>query len=217
MKGLLFTPEMARAVLRKNMPPKTQTRRVVPGVIKPCRVFDDTYYYMETEKKATPPRDIPADFCHYRPGEIVCLLTTWAVEEKYDHVRPSEIPMAAFPSFWHAGMSKRKPLANVPPLGKSRPGRFLPNAMRHLMPALTIGDVDVQRVREITEVDAIAEGVEPIGLYDWRHYGDDAVACSSARRSFRSLWNSINAKRGKSWARNPQVFVVKFSREALPF
>jgi hypothetical protein len=213
MKGLLFTPEMALAVMAGR---KTQTRRVVPGTIKPCRVLDDTASYLVTPTKATPPRPLPGDFCQVSVGDVVCLLTTWAVAKKYDRVKPSKLPKKAWATLWHAGMTKRKPLCNVPPLGRSRPGRFLPNSMRHLMQWLKIEDVDVQRVRQITDADAIAEGVKSVNgsLNMWAYYHpegiDPAMVCGTPRRSFRSLWNSINAARGKSWASNPQVFVIKF-------
>jgi hypothetical protein len=213
MKGLLFTPEMARAVIAGR---KTQTRRVVPGKLK---LYEEGW-----SLDGQAPRTCDIDWCQYEPGTTVCLLTTWAVAEEFDHIRPSKLPKRAWRTLWHAGMTKRKPLANVPPLGRSRPGRFLPNAMRHLMPSLAITDVDVQRVRQISDADAIAEGIAEKYPGALAHYDDGSfsggpspsLVCHSPRRSFRSLWNSINAVRGKSWARNPQVFVIKFDVE-IPF
>lgn len=205
MKGLLFTPEMARAVIAGR---KTQTRRVVPGVIKPCRIGEDVYYSHFAKSTSPHPRPLPGDWCQYQPGEKVCLLTTWAVAKQFDDLKPTELsPRIAPARFWHAGMGTLKPEW----AGKSRPGRFLPNKLRHLMPALEIVDVDVQRVREITEEDAKAEGV----VCKVKYHGTTATI-ETARIAFRSLWNSINAERGYSWARNPQVFVITF-REELPF
>jgi len=84
---------------------------------------------------------------------------------------------------------------------------------------LEVTGVRVERVQDISEEDAIAEGVERrvIGS-GWREYGlDDATELAgtpplaTARESFRSLWDSINAKRAP-WASNPYVWVVAFRR-----
>jgi len=64
---------------------------------------------------------------------------------------------------------------------------------------LRITDVRVQRVQEISEADAIAEGVERFGERLFINYSEDmreAGCFTSARESFRSLWDSINGKRG---------------------
>lgn len=206
MKGLLFTPKMAQAVMDGR---KTQTRRVVPGKLK---LYEEGW-----SLDGLAPRTCDIDWCQYEPGETVCLLTTWAVAVQFDGLKPTELsPRIALERFWHAGMNTPKPNW----AGKSRPGRFLPNILRHLMPSLKIVDVDVQRVRQISETDAMAEGVKRDGG-GWIYIEEDgtpshSVRCSTAHRAFRSLWNSINAARGYSWARNPQVFVIKFDVE-LPF
>lgn len=231
MKGLLFTPEMARAVIAGR---KTQTRRVVPGKIKPCRIGDDVYYALLAKSASPHPRSLPSDWCQYQPGETVCMLTTWAVAKQFDHLKPTKLsPRIAPVLFWHAGSGSPKPGW----AGKSRPGRFLPNKLRHLMPALKIVDVDVQRVRHISGADAVAEGVPADYFVEFAGGGSAIVTSPSmapevgftftpggkttkveprARENFRVLWNSINAARGYSWQKNPQVFVIKFE-EVLPF
>ena len=62
---------------------------------------------------------------------------------------------------------------------------------------LEITDIRVERVQDITEEDAKAEGV------DW-------YPAMRANRLFQSLWDSINAKRGYAWDVNPWVWVVEF-------
>lgn len=69
---------------------------------------------------------------------------------------------------------------------------------------LEITGVRCERLCEITEEDAKAEGVEPYS----RGYTDQAT-CQWA---FQELWNSINAKRGFGWDANPWVWVVEFKR-----
>jgi len=74
---------------------------------------------------------------------------------------------------------------------------------------LIVTDVRVQRLQEISEVDAIAEGVEREEA-DWRDYQMPATqCCPTARDSFRSLWDSLNAGRAP-WESNPWVAAYTF-------
>jgi hypothetical protein len=63
---------------------------------------------------------------------------------------------------------------------------------------LTITGIRFERVQDITEEDARAEGV-----VDWCH--------NSFVDSFQLLWEQIHAKDGKSWGFNPWVWVIEFS------
>jgi len=78
-----------------------------------------------------------------------------------------------------------------------RPSIHMPRWASRL--TLRVTDVRVQRVQEISEGDAIAEGACRYPMVQ------------SARLDFRKLWNSINAKRpGCAWADNPWVAVIGF-------
>lgn len=101
------------------------------------------------------------------------------------------------------------------------PSRFMPRWASRI--TLEITNLRVERVRDISDEDAIAEGVEVATAPDGRTYmlTDDkpmwlgyggALPCVSARDSFRTLWDSINAKRGHSWESNPWVWVVEFRK-----
>jgi energy-coupling factor transporter ATP-binding protein EcfA2 len=68
---------------------------------------------------------------------------------------------------------------------------------------LDLVDVRIERLQDISEADAIAEGVERNYLTD-----EDSFPCSSAAAGFRTLWDSINPAHG--WAINPWVWVVEF-------
>ena len=101
-----------------------------------------------------------------------------------------------------------------------RPSIHMPRWASRL--TLIVGDVRVQRLQEIDEVDAIAEGVEPLhqGYYP---YGIStfittfvagrevpAQYCPTAHDSFKRLWNMINAERGYGWDTNPWVVALTF-------
>lgn len=70
---------------------------------------------------------------------------------------------------------------------------------------LEIVEVRVQRLQEITEEDARAEGV----------VADDiskvGVPCFSARKRFEQLWDVINGERA-TWESNPWVWAISFRR-----
>lgn len=74
---------------------------------------------------------------------------------------------------------------------------------------LTVTDVRVQRLQDISEEDAKAEGIVQYGRFfglpdsDW----DDAEL--SAKAAFQNLWDSLNAKRAP-WDSNPWVVAVSF-------
>ncbi len=78
---------------------------------------------------------------------------------------------------------------------------------------LEVTGVRVERLQEISEADAISEGIER--SYDqWRDYRtDQAVNYPSAAtpiESYRTLWEQINGS--GSWDTNPWVWVVEFKR-----
>lgn len=66
---------------------------------------------------------------------------------------------------------------------------------------LTITNVRVERLNEISEVDAIAEGCQCAGV----------PASMTNRGAFAKLWESING--AGSWQANPWVWVVEFQRK----
>ena len=79
----------------------------------------------------------------------------------------------------------------------------------------TLTDVRVERVQDISEVNATAEGIlyhdgMGVGHSGWRHSTDHGYVYDTAKVAFQSLWNSINAKRGYGWGANPWVWALTF-------
>ena len=90
-----------------------------------------------------------------------------------------------------------------------RPSIHMPRwACRLVLPLVS---VRVERVQDITEEDAKAEGVERIsagpGWECWMGYGPSS-SCKTARDSYRSLWISIYGE--ESWDANPWVWVAEW-------
>lgn len=73
--------------------------------------------------------------------------------------------------------------------------------------AVDVMDVEIERLQDITSDDAVAEGIEP------HDSGDAAEEDAFNRSAYAELWDSLNAKRGFSWKRNPWVWVVTFMRD----
>lgn len=93
---------------------------------------------------------------------------------------------------------------------KRRPSIHMPRWASRL--TLEVVDVRVERLQEISEEDAIAEGIR----FDekWEGYGIDGgrfFHCTDPRISYADLWDSINGKRSP-WESNPWVWVIEFRR-----
>ncbi len=84
------------------------------------------------------------------------------------------------------------------------PSIFMPHWASRI--TLEIVNIRVERVQEITPLDAVAEG---ISIDDIK--GTETIS-SLHRMRFAYLWNSINAKRGYGWDVNPWVWVIEFKR-----
>ena len=92
------------------------------------------------------------------------------------------------------------------------PGIHMPRWASRLL--LEVTEIRVERLHEITEDDAQAEGI----VFDGRWWlgaphpiKGHAKVFPTAVQAFQSLWNAINGKRcGCAWDDNPHVWVVGF-------
>jgi hypothetical protein len=84
---------------------------------------------------------------------------------------------------------------------------------------LAVVSVRPEKVQDITEQDALAEGIQAYdGVCGQNEDGSYRTgftvlgigAFPTAREAFRCLWDSINEKRGYSWDSNPWVWAVTF-------
>lgn len=77
---------------------------------------------------------------------------------------------------------------------------------------LEITDVRVERLQDISEAGAKAEGVDPQIMHATFGYGGTLNDEHQYARGYRDLWNSINGE--GSWALNPWVWCVSFRKVA---
>lgn len=95
-----------------------------------------------------------------------------------------------------------------------KPSIFMRRAESRI--TLRVTSVRVERLQDISEADARAEGACELPLQEgapgawWRVPGTGMGPHRSARAAFKALWESING--AESWAANPWVWVVGFER-----
>jgi hypothetical protein len=92
--------------------------------------------------------------------------------------------------------------------GGWRPSIFTPRWASRI--TLEITGVRVERLNQISEADAVAEGVECVKLRFWKDYDGKEGVYVNPILSYQSLWSSINGP--GSWDANPFVWVIEFRR-----
>ena len=104
--------------------------------------------------------------------------------------------------------------------GKWKPSIHMPKEVARIW--IEITDMGVERPRDISEEDAVAEGIlfyqDPGELPRYKNYMayagghgdpvDDYPTVGIAVTSFATLWESINGR--ESWEANPWVWVISF-------
>ncbi|MGJ5663117.1 hypothetical protein [Morganella morganii] len=92
---------------------------------------------------------------------------------------------------------------------KWKPPSQMPRRSSRIL--LEITGVRVERLQDISEEDAINEGVKSFPDGHWKCYQSDYGKYSpTAIGSFSTLWNSINGE--DSWYKNPWVWVIEFKQ-----
>jgi len=164
--GILFQPSMARAITQGR---KTKTRRVItlPKCAKGLEITRNEYglaaavvphdeggLWLRCPYSSVITSGDEGEWSpHYQAGHTARVLTTWAVPASMDVLKPTEITPGWDGIWWDASRGPKPNWA-----GKSRPGRFAPLGLRHHFPAIQILSVTVERLQDITEGDAVAEG-----------------------------------------------------------
>ena len=200
-RPIIFSAPMIRVILREIAAPgtgKTQTRLVLKPRPRRTIFFDAKTAGLEQFRE-------PA----YRAGDRLWVREAWYAARSLDRTPPREIPRDA--DIEHAATARS--YAEIGLKGRLRPGIHMPRWASRL--TLHVTDVRVQRLQDISEDDARAEGIEHDqdrsrgNVIAWRDYLDRGGKCGTAIASFRSLWDSLNAERAP-WSSNPWVVAVTF-------
>ena len=216
-RPILFSAPMVRALLAGT---KTQTRRVLKVEPPPCaerviRPFRDE----RLQWAATDPHDMEqgqlvlgeAPRCPYgQPGDRLWVREAWRTDAAFDALPPRDLSSTRTAIGYEAGGT----LLRLAQPGKLRPGMFMPRWASRI--TLEVIGVRIERLQDISEADAIAEGVHA----DPRCRQDDDTAGfhrigpvrdgSFPIARYGALWESLNGP--GSWKSNPWVWVVEFRR-----
>lgn len=191
-KPILFSSPMVRAILDGS---KTQTRRVV----KPCK---DRYIgcYLAPNEIAGEINGERYENSKYISGDQLWVRETWGV------LHEQFINDSHEPTFWRADYSDAdlaEQKAGTLWLPRWRPSIHMFRNRSRI--TLEITGVRVEKLQEISEADAIAEGAKPYSLPV--HPDRESLRHVDG---FAALWESINGP--GSWDVNPWVWVVSFER-----
>lgn len=92
--------------------------------------------------------------------------------------------------------------------GKLRPSMFMPRWASRI--TLEVTGVRVERLQDISEADAMEEGIHQHPATGWFSVPGINGSGTTARAAYALLWNSING--AGSWDANPWVWCVEFKR-----
>jgi hypothetical protein len=218
-RPILFSGPMVRALLDGG---KTQTRRVLKPqpfpvggpfyrphpLVRPCE-----WYSVSAAGFVANIQTVA-----FAPGDRLWVREAWRSQQHFDGKSPAEIcaefqgeyGAASCPAFYEA--DKRCDGHSVYLWQQSPPGRLrasmhMPRCASRL--TLIVTAVRVQRLQEISTDDCVAEGIDRTWLP-----GTSSVALmaqGTAKAAYRTLWDSLNAKRGYGWDANPWVVALTFT------
>lgn len=231
-RGMIFNAEMVRAILSGQ---KTQTRRIMK--VQPehpnlglRRIIDSKnpadngkYFWSQSDATGLKARSKPFNCPHGNVGDRIYVRETWQgplvdFEHSDDLLRNAEkyekpencvyeadgVPA---PEFYDADDNLRCCW---------RPSIHMPRWASRIL--LEITNVRVERLNDISEQDAIAEGIDT----DWLAESQDNYDCiadhnmsgrPTAKGHFSYLWQSIYGDdKSKCWEKNPWIWVIEFKR-----
>ncbi|MDL8123512.1 hypothetical protein QS768_22810 [Escherichia coli] len=182
-RGMFFNDEMVRAILGGD---KTQTRRIV----------EEKFYGRAVAA------ELLAKHCPYgQPGDRIWVRETYRVHGKATDVA-TLVYRASVRNSW-TEQTHRVPVdvCNKPVSEKWTPSIHMPRWASRIL--LEITDVRVERLHDMSEADAKAEGATPA---TYKITPPEAVY----RVGFGDIWRSIYGQ--DNWLSNPWVWVIEFKR-----
>jgi hypothetical protein len=232
-RGILYSGDMVRALLAGQ---KTQTRRIANvsavGVLDgekiarmygPKAHFAGGYKQQWAELHEAEGRARAIAWCPYGViGDRLWVRETfaliWPGESEPEHVRDNLVeyradkPSARYPGEWDDCPESRRDSA----CPKWRPSIHMPRWASRI--TLEITDVRIERLQDISELDAQAEGVTLVGSAAGHvcfevpaPYGGPMLAEHAHRWAFSCLWEKLYGA-SAPWSSNPWVWVISFVR-----
>jgi hypothetical protein len=199
-RPIIFSGPMVRALIEGR---KTQTRRLLPKahprfpqknqIRMDVLTYDpqrpEAWYWDGVHDRVGASYPIP-----YAPGdrlyvrEAVCWVSAWGWRYRADNDDLTEKREAGEVSRW-------------------RPSIHMPRWASRI--TLTVTEVRVQRLQEISAGDTIAEGVECSTCVEMGESACHGRGCFASRAAYIDLWNSLHGP--DAWGANPWVVAVTFT------
>ena len=223
-KPILFSTEMVKAILEGR---KAQTRRMIKpqpkeGIITTAFDFKKGFYASKIKIEENPDRfEITKLFKpKYQTGDIL-----W-VREKFEYFGASfslhdddlELCGEVIFNYYASKNENLKEIIVKNILAKYafaninkgwKPSIHMPKEAARIF--LEVTNVRVERLKDISEEDAIAEGIERVSIAPFVHRFQNYL-CNNKfigpKESFKTLWMKINGI--DSWNTNPWVWVYEF-------
>ncbi len=139
-------------------------------------------------------------------GDVLFVRENWYVGKGYDDIKPIDIPQLEHVKRGYPADGPKPGWA-----GRTRPSIHIPKWLSRIR--LEITHITVERLHDITEKDAEAEGVErgifregpntEKGEFHLEHNNH-----ATHRDGFKFIWMQLNGR--DSWNLNPHVWVIKF-------
>ena len=193
-RPILFSGPMVLAIFEGR---KTMTRRVIKP--KPWEIMSPKHgdpkwpygfkYFTGSDSQGEP---FPMKCPYGQPSDRLWVRETFA-PRYFDNGKP------AYRADW-TGKA-----ADLIPEPRWKPSIFMPHKLSSIL--LEVTAVRVERVQDISSRDSWNEGATCSCT-------SPVPQCAGNIEAFRSLWDSINAKRGYGWDTNPWVWVVEFKKAA---
>jgi len=206
-RPILFSAPMVRALLAGT---KTQTRRVAkhPHVLSAKRINSypgHTLFYCALQETVVGAASVGAVACPYGvPGDQLWVRETWA-----HHVQAQSAERDEDGPFVYAADGPQALQARL--ASKWTPGIHMFRWASRI--TLEITAVRVERLQDISEADALAEGVTPKWEPGCSGRLMEAIGGFSFRpaaSAYADLWEQING--AGSWDANPWVWALSFKR-----
>jgi hypothetical protein len=209
-RPILFSAPMVRAILAGT---KTQTRRVVKPAHKAWIEMPVTHQLGEWDKRPLP---------YGKTGDRLWVRETWQAVSGNDRVRH----IMTHPRPDRGWLEYAATPRADEPAYKWRPSIHMPRWASRI--TLEVTGVRVERLQDISEADALAEGISRLapsapphewsGLNRFTLNGMGSGFCAgsvswnspTAEALYLRLWEDINGP--GSWEANPWVWVVEFKR-----
>ena len=189
-RPIIFSAPMVRALLEGR---KTQTRRVLngkSGILAARSVLRRGAHWLGIEYDRSWLLRLP-----YAPGDRLYMRETFSLDGLADGECLYRATVSGDTGYY------AEEIAEI----RWRPSIHMPRWASRL--TLIVRDVRVQRLWEISNEDAIAEGIEPHG-HAFTGYGKQSDIWMAPYDSFASLWNNLYGP--DAWAANPWVAAISF-------